>query len=648
MKETSPPNITMDHKRDAYGFAVRPQHLQTYRKYADIYKAMIQFLLEEEEQRSNRWKDFLGRHTESNQLPSSGESPISSLEETDGNHKDDEERDSVKTGEEKEAQIRTSLAAIEQMMSSRMMKDLVSTEEYVDIRGGHLASLEEAKHSEDSDDEFYDVEKSDLNQEVSSSDSNNADSPGVHDIQGTAAAHEEYFPWKKELESLVHDGLPMALRGELWQAFVGVRKRRVEGYYNNLLNLESDDNDIDSKVVDASHLNKNVNESEKRQVDAPEKWKGELEKDLPRTFPGHPALHENGRNALRQLLTAYARHNPSVGYCQPMNYFAGLLLMLMPEENAFWTLVGIMDDYFDGYYSEEMIESQVDQLVLEELVRERLPKLVNHLDYLGFQMVWVTGPWFLSVFLNVLPWESVMRVWDVLLFDGSRAMLFRTALALMELYGPALVTTKNTGNATNLLQSLAGSTFDSSQLIFTACMECDAVSEIILGDLRKKHRPAVLADLEEEKSKGLRAWRNSHGLASKLYCFRRGPELLTSANSAELSSNMHSNEDLHLSISDSQNIDEFLNRLSIDTNSDSVNDLKEQVMWLKVGLCRLLEEKRLATLRAEEFETALMEMVEQDNRRLLSAKVEQLEQDVFESRQALKTSRNKNKPCCRF
>jgi hypothetical protein len=31
----------------------------------------------------------------------------------------------------------------------------------------------------------------------------------------------------------------------------------------------------------------------------------------------------------------------------------------MPEENAFWTLVGIIDDYFDGYYTEEMIESQV-------------------------------------------------------------------------------------------------------------------------------------------------------------------------------------------------------------------------------------------------------------------------------------------------
>lgn len=41
-----------------------------------------------------------------------------------------------------------------------------------------------------------------------------------------------------------------------------------------------------------------------------------LMQDLPRTFPGHPALNDNGRNSLRRLLVAYARHNPSVGYCQ--------------------------------------------------------------------------------------------------------------------------------------------------------------------------------------------------------------------------------------------------------------------------------------------------------------------------------------------
>ena len=92
---------------------------------------------------------------------------------------------------------------------------------------------------------------------------------------------------------------------------------------------------------------------------------------------------------------------------------------------------------------------------------------VNHLDYLGVQVAWISGPWFLSIFMNTLPWESgedcstnlppnhslllsitltliassisVLRVWDVLLYDGNRVMLFRTALALMELYGMNMI-----------------------------------------------------------------------------------------------------------------------------------------------------------------------------------------------------------------
>lgn len=81
--------------------------------------------------------------------------------------------------------------------------------------------------------------------------------------------------------------------------------------------------------------------------------------DLPRTFPGHPALDSIGRDSLRRLLTAYARKEPKVGYCQGMNFLGGLLLLLMPEENAFWTLSGIIDDYLAGYYSDDMIEAQV-------------------------------------------------------------------------------------------------------------------------------------------------------------------------------------------------------------------------------------------------------------------------------------------------
>lgn len=38
--------------------------------------------------------------------------------------------------------------------------------------------------------------------------------------------------------------------------------------------------------------------------------------DLPRTFPGNPKLGTDKLDRLRRILTAYALHNPKVGYCQ--------------------------------------------------------------------------------------------------------------------------------------------------------------------------------------------------------------------------------------------------------------------------------------------------------------------------------------------
>ncbi|XP_078179956.1 uncharacterized protein LOC144574013 isoform X1 [Carex rostrata] len=658
MKGKSLPLITFEHKRDAYGFAVRPQHLQRYREYANIYK-------EEEEERSDRWNNFLQRQAETETPKPDG---ISSEKETKNVTTRDEEEEKLQLTEtpkektEKEVQvtdnletshengslektvekdtkthkiqiwtkIRPSLCHIEQLMSQRV-KGLAEngTDNGLGTIRGSLASIDEEKQSEDSDDEFYDAERVDPpNQEVQSGD-NGSVNPGLNPV-GDGIGEEE-FSWKEELEVLVRGGLPMALRGELWQAFVGIGARRIEGYYEGLLAKET--NREENKSPEASPDEETNGElKEVPQAASVEKWKGQIEKDLPRTFPGHPCLDENGRNALRRLLTAYARHNPSVGYCQAMNFFAGLLLLLMPEENAFWTLTGIIDDYFDGYFTEEMIESQVDQLVLEDLVRERFPKLVNHLDYLGVQVAWVTGPWFLSIFMNMLPWESVLRVWDVLLFDGNRVILFRTALALMELYGPALVTTKDAGDAITLLQSLAGSTFDSSQLVLTACMGYQVVTETRLQELRIKHRPSVLSAMEERK-KGLRLWKGSKSLATKLYSFKRDPEPLVLEG--DRLSNASSNGDVQPVESDSPSAGALFCNLSIDAEIDSLPDLKDQVMWLKVELCRLLEEKRSAVLRAEELETALMEMVKQDNRRQLSAKVEQLEQELKELTQAL-------------
>ncbi|KAL4564762.1 hypothetical protein LXL04_028833 [Taraxacum kok-saghyz] len=64
------------------------------------------------------------------------------------------------------------------------------------------------------------------------------------------------------------------------------------------------------------HISEEDKKMNNDSMNVTEKWKRQIEKDLPRTLPGHPALDEGGRNALRRLLTAYARHNPFVGYFQ--------------------------------------------------------------------------------------------------------------------------------------------------------------------------------------------------------------------------------------------------------------------------------------------------------------------------------------------
>lgn len=485
------------------------------------------------------------------------------------------------------ADVRPCLGSIEDMMCTRV-KNIMSMKN--SRRSDHASSINKSLSS---------IGESEQDHEDSETSVGRSDSIKEENDAQSSLTPKPFFPWYEELEVLVRLGVPKDLRGEVWQAFVGVKARRVDNYYHDLLD----------------HI---TNFDESKEHDVQRKWKKQIEKDIPRTFPGHPALNENGRDSLRRILLAYACHNPSVGYCQAMNFFAGLLLLLMPEENAFWTLVGVIDEYFDGYYTEEMIESQVDQLVFEELMRERFPKLVNHLDYLGVQVAWISGPWFLSIFVNILPWECVLRMWDVLLFEGNRVVLFRTAFALMELYGPAIIATQDAGDAITSLQALASSTFDSSQLVLTACMGYLSTNEARLEELRVIHRPAVLEIVEERMQKG-RVWKDKKGLASKLYSFKHeGSILLDEQNSTQKE--------------DGENLEDGSN---VDLELDSLPDLQEQAVWLKVELCRLLEEKRSAVLRAEELEIALMEMVKEDNRLELSARVEELEKEVRDLKQAL-------------
>jgi hypothetical protein len=170
-------------------------------------------LQEEEEERSDRWKSFLERRTESPVHDLKAALPVDeaaiSVEEN--------EAGSSQLLHEKSAQgphkfeswkpIRPSLGNIEHMMGLRVEKKHSSAVRLQPKESTHLVTVEEAKVSGDSDDEFYDADKVDPSQEVHSGDSANAETGNM--------SQEETYSLKDQLECLVHGGLPMALRGEV-------------------------------------------------------------------------------------------------------------------------------------------------------------------------------------------------------------------------------------------------------------------------------------------------------------------------------------------------------------------------------------------------------------------------------------------------
>jgi len=203
-------------------------------------------LQEEEEERSKKWKNFLERCSGaagSAEIPAfdtmAENASVQLPEETSNCQK--EESDEDKNGEfdaselEKEtsesskketseykveiwAEPNASLSAIEHLMSFRVKKKKTSSSEghNVGISASRLASAEEgpSPKEENSDKEFYVMERLDANQEAPSDEGSGG--PSGKGIGTTSMVPQEpFFPWKEELECLVHGGVPRALRGEV-------------------------------------------------------------------------------------------------------------------------------------------------------------------------------------------------------------------------------------------------------------------------------------------------------------------------------------------------------------------------------------------------------------------------------------------------
>ena len=211
----------------------------------------------------------------------------------------------------------------------------------------------------------------------------------------------------RQLLSLVQKGIPDDLRGEMWILFSGASYTAFEpNYYERLLNKNEGNPEFKSVLE-------------------------EIEKDVKRSNE-HPAFQtEQGINALRRVLSAYAFRNPSLGYAQAMNIVASKFLLFLKETDAFCLLCTLCERIMPDHYSKTLVGSVIDQRVLHQLVQDNLIDLHNHFKVLHIEMSMLAVPWFVCLFVSILPFKISCRVLDLFFYLGS-VFLFKLALAILK------------------------------------------------------------------------------------------------------------------------------------------------------------------------------------------------------------------------
>uniref|UniRef100_A0A0N4ZSN6 PH domain-containing protein n=1 Tax=Parastrongyloides trichosuri TaxID=131310 RepID=A0A0N4ZSN6_PARTI len=289
-----------------------------------------------------------------------------------------------------------------------------------------------------------------------------------------------------EIRNLVRSGVPRSMRPSIWkilinQTVLDIREKYGKYYFTNLSNSRG--------TLAEQHYSLY--------------FQKQVQIDLLRTAPlsiYFNSATSSGIAKLEIVLRNFCLYSASTigmkgGYCQGLNFISSVALLFLSAEDSFWFLVAITEKYFPpSYYDENLTSAQAHMEVLKELIEVKLPKLAQHLEMFDIDLTTVTLNWFLTLFYDAVPFQTMLRIWDCFLVEGPK-VLFRFALALLALHEDELLKRTDTIGVMKVLKASVKLTYDYDGLIKAAFEDINPMPS--RNVLRQKHDAYV--KLLEEK-----------------------------------------------------------------------------------------------------------------------------------------------------
>eukprot|EP01135_Chromosphaera_perkinsii_P003695 Nk52_evm13s252 gene=Nk52_evmTU13s252 len=283
-------------------------------------------------------------------------------------------------------------------------------------------------------------------------------------------------PFYLKFVQLVRGGIPEEYRSEIWQKCAGsFGKLRLErGVYKGLIDQYRSINEYNGRDSVPSFALEGFTSEEMGQL---VRSKREICLDLTRTFPKHRDFRRQDSelvNKLRNILQAYSLYNQKVGYCQGMSFIAGFaLLILKEEEEVFWLLSAIVEDYLRDYHTPCLAGNHVDQLILTRLIALQLPEIHSHFEKLRLNISLVTMQWFFTLFAVCCPPETTLRIWDCFFAEG-RAVLFRVVINMLSMKEKEILGERDMETAFGLIRTIPSQIYDFEKLLKPCPWEANA------------------------------------------------------------------------------------------------------------------------------------------------------------------------------